>query len=208
MLQAAPSLAGGLPVFAFDHRPAPSGTIYFRGLHPDSVRNRVAGEQVLKGPERSWYGMMETYRHDLDGYVVCVGGAGRGEGRVERRAELVCTEPGLDGWLSSHGPGRGTVSIRPHEADMFPCEIRAIRSAAATRRRLFRNGETLGIGQTVNDRNGQTCAGIGTESLPRCLRPRRAAWRNAVAQSHKKENINNGLLRQAKLGEGGSYVNG
>ena len=36
------------------------------------MRDRVAGEQVVKGPERSWNGMMETYRHDLDGYVVCV----------------------------------------------------------------------------------------------------------------------------------------
>ena len=33
MLQTVESLAGELAVFAPDHAPAPSGTIYFRGLH-------------------------------------------------------------------------------------------------------------------------------------------------------------------------------
>ena len=61
MLQTVESLAGELAVFAPDHVPAPSGTIYFRGLHPESVRDRVAAEDVAKGPERSWYGMMELY---------------------------------------------------------------------------------------------------------------------------------------------------
>ena len=72
MRQTVPSLAGELPVFAFDHTPTPSGTIYFCGLHPDSVRDRVAGEPVVKGLERIWYGMMELYLRDPDGYV-CVG---------------------------------------------------------------------------------------------------------------------------------------
>ena len=73
MLQTVESLAGELAEFAPDHAPAPSGTIYFRGLHPESVRDRVADEDVVKGPERSWYGMMELYARDTDGYVVCVG---------------------------------------------------------------------------------------------------------------------------------------
>ena len=50
MLQTVESLAGELSVFAPDHAPAPSGTIYFRGLHPGGVRDRVAEEDVVKGP--------------------------------------------------------------------------------------------------------------------------------------------------------------
>ena len=73
MLQTVESLAGELPVFGAEHRPVPSGTIYFRGMHPDSVRDRVGDEEVVKGPERSWYGMMELYLRDPDGYVICVG---------------------------------------------------------------------------------------------------------------------------------------
>ena len=46
MLQTVESLAGELAVFRSDHAPAPSGTIYFRGLHPGSLRDRV----VVKGP--------------------------------------------------------------------------------------------------------------------------------------------------------------
>ena len=38
-----------------------------------------------------------------------------------------------------------------------------------------------GESSTINDRNGQTCAGIGTETLPLCLRPRRSARCYAVA---------------------------
>ena len=73
MLQTVESLAGELSVFPPDHRPVPSGTIYFRGMHPSSVRDRVGDEQVVKGPERSWYGMMELYLRDPDGYAACVG---------------------------------------------------------------------------------------------------------------------------------------
>ena len=73
MLQTATSLADDLPVFAADQIPSPSGTIYFRGLHPDAVQDRVAPEQIVKGPDRSWYGMMELYVRDPDGYVICLG---------------------------------------------------------------------------------------------------------------------------------------
>ena len=73
MLQTVESLAGELAVFAPDHAPVASGTIYFRGLHPGSVWERVAEENVVRGPERSWYGMMEMYVRDPDGYVICLG---------------------------------------------------------------------------------------------------------------------------------------
>ena len=73
MLQTVESLAGELSVSAAGRGPAPSGTIYFRGMHPSSVRDRVGDEQVVKGPERSWYGMMELYLRDPDGYAACVG---------------------------------------------------------------------------------------------------------------------------------------
>ena len=73
MLQTVESLAGELTVFAPDHAPAPSGTIYFRGLYQGRVRDRVAAEDVVKGPERSWYGIMEMYLRDPDGYVISVG---------------------------------------------------------------------------------------------------------------------------------------
>ena len=41
MLQTVESLAGELAVFAPDHAPEPSGTIYFHGLHPGSVLERA-----------------------------------------------------------------------------------------------------------------------------------------------------------------------
>ena len=61
MLQTVDSLAGELAVFAPDHALAPSGTIYFRGLHPGSVRDRVTEEDVVKGPEQSWYGTFFSF---------------------------------------------------------------------------------------------------------------------------------------------------
>ena len=75
MLQSVASFADELPVFAPDRAPAPSGTVYFRGLHPETVRDQVADEDIVKGPERSWYGMMELYVRDPDGYVICLGAA-------------------------------------------------------------------------------------------------------------------------------------
>ena len=73
ILQTVTRLADELPVFDPDHTPTPSGTIYLRGLHPSTVGNRVAPERIVKGPERSWYGMMELYLRDPDAYVICVG---------------------------------------------------------------------------------------------------------------------------------------
>ncbi len=73
MLQTAESLAGELPVFEAGQKPAASGTIYFRDLHPQDVLERASDAQVVKGPLLQWYGMKELYLRDPDGYIVCVG---------------------------------------------------------------------------------------------------------------------------------------
>lgn len=73
MLQTAESLSAELQVFEAQQKPAASGTIYFRDLHPKDVLARVSESQVIKGPTLQWYGMMELYLQDPDGYVVCVG---------------------------------------------------------------------------------------------------------------------------------------
>lgn len=73
MLQTAASLADDLPAFSADQLPQASGTIYFRGVDPDSVDGKVAPEQVVKGPFLQWYGMRELYLRDPDGYIICLG---------------------------------------------------------------------------------------------------------------------------------------
>ena len=73
MLQTVASLAADLPVFEAGRPPAFTGTIYFRGMHPDTVRERVTPRQIVKGPESSWYGMRELHLRDPDGYVICLG---------------------------------------------------------------------------------------------------------------------------------------
>ena len=42
MLQRVVSLAEELPLLEADHAPAPSDTVYLRGMHLDSVRGRIA----------------------------------------------------------------------------------------------------------------------------------------------------------------------
>jgi len=73
MLQTNESLAGELSVFQPDQRPAPAGTIYFRGMEPEPVHERADPEHVLKGPFVQWYGMKEVYLQDPDGHVICIG---------------------------------------------------------------------------------------------------------------------------------------
>ncbi len=73
MLQTAASLADELPVYDADQMPSASGTIYFRDVHPKDVIDRIPEGQLVKGPMLQWYGMMELYFRDPDGYVVCVG---------------------------------------------------------------------------------------------------------------------------------------
>ena len=58
MLQTVASLADELEVFEPDHTPIPSGTIYFRGLHPDTVRDRVVPRGCRQGTTT------ELVRHD------------------------------------------------------------------------------------------------------------------------------------------------
>ena len=60
MLPTVESLAAELPVFSADQDPHPSGTVYLRGFHPDRVIDRLGGDEIIKGPETSWYGMRET----------------------------------------------------------------------------------------------------------------------------------------------------
>ncbi len=73
MLQTAESLAGELSVFSSDQQPRPSGTVYLRGFNPDDLTGRLAADDVIKGPELTWYGMKELYVRDPDGYVICLG---------------------------------------------------------------------------------------------------------------------------------------
>ena len=75
MLQTVESLAQDVPDFDPGQTPSPGGTIYFRGLHPDAVKDRISPDLVVKGPERTWYGMMELYLRDPDGHVICLGAA-------------------------------------------------------------------------------------------------------------------------------------
>ncbi len=73
MLQTAASLAEQLDCFQATDMPSASGTVYFRGIDPRGVRERASAEQVVKGPELQWYGMLELYLRDPDGYILCVG---------------------------------------------------------------------------------------------------------------------------------------
>ena len=73
MLQTVKSLSQELSQFAADTTPSPSGTIYFRPMHPDTVLDRVNKEQIVKGPLQQWYGMRELYLRDPDGYIICLG---------------------------------------------------------------------------------------------------------------------------------------
>jgi catechol 2,3-dioxygenase-like lactoylglutathione lyase family enzyme len=73
MLQTSASLADDLDLFRPDQRPTASGTIYFRGLDPTAVVDRVAPDQITKGPLTQWYGMRELYLRDPDGHIICLG---------------------------------------------------------------------------------------------------------------------------------------
>ena len=73
MLRTVASLASELPMFAPDQSPDPSGTVCFFSLHPDTFLHRLKPEQLVKGPERTRYGMMELNVRNPDGYVICLG---------------------------------------------------------------------------------------------------------------------------------------
>lgn len=72
MLQTQHSLSQELPIFAGPTMPAPSTAIYVRGLHPDTVKDRVQHANIVKGPFLQWYGMRELYLRDPDGHIVCL----------------------------------------------------------------------------------------------------------------------------------------
>ncbi|MDE0307477.1 MAG: VOC family protein [Albidovulum sp.] len=72
MLQTCESLKEELPIFE-GRNPTPGGTIYFRGIDPQTIARRVESDVILKGPFRQWYGMRELYLRDPDGHIVCVG---------------------------------------------------------------------------------------------------------------------------------------
>ncbi len=73
MLQTVASLAGDVPAFSTDQAPTPSGTVYFRGFVPDAVAEKLSADEIVKGPETSWYGMRELYVRDPDGHILCLG---------------------------------------------------------------------------------------------------------------------------------------
>ena len=73
MLQTVDSLSKELDVFSTQSRPTPSGTIYFRNLHPDKIKAKISENLIIKGPVLQWYGMMELYISDPDGYIICIG---------------------------------------------------------------------------------------------------------------------------------------
>jgi catechol 2,3-dioxygenase-like lactoylglutathione lyase family enzyme len=72
MLQTQRSLSDELPIFAGPTSPSPSCAIYFRGLHPDTVKDRLPQANIVKGPFLQWYGMREIYLCDPDGHIVCL----------------------------------------------------------------------------------------------------------------------------------------
>ena len=72
MLQTAKSLSEELSVFSPQSKPVASGTIYFRGIDPKTIANKIETSQIIKGPFKQWYGMNEIYVRDPDGYVICL----------------------------------------------------------------------------------------------------------------------------------------
>jgi catechol 2,3-dioxygenase-like lactoylglutathione lyase family enzyme len=69
MLQTSTSLREELPSLAA--HAAFTGTIYVRGLDPRALA--IPAQHVVKPIERQWYGMLEMYLRDPDGYIVCAG---------------------------------------------------------------------------------------------------------------------------------------
>jgi catechol 2,3-dioxygenase-like lactoylglutathione lyase family enzyme len=73
MLQTAETMAAEMPVFADGPAQRGTFTLYFTGLSPQAVLERLGRQAVpLKGPELAWYGMNELHLADPDGYVICV----------------------------------------------------------------------------------------------------------------------------------------
>ena len=73
MLQTAASLREELPWLGA--QPGFTGTVYIRGLDPRTLDRRFSASQIIKPLERQWYGMLEIYLRDPDGYIVCIASA-------------------------------------------------------------------------------------------------------------------------------------
>jgi catechol 2,3-dioxygenase-like lactoylglutathione lyase family enzyme len=74
MLEQAGMLAEEVPgAFTPDQKVSPWGTVYFRGLSPDDIRDKLAADQIVVEPKNTWYGMYEMFLRDPDGHVLCVG---------------------------------------------------------------------------------------------------------------------------------------
>lgn len=71
MLQTTQSLRAELPSLATT--PSYTGTIYMRGIDPRPIAERLQPAQIVKPTELQWYGMLELYVRDPDGYIVCLG---------------------------------------------------------------------------------------------------------------------------------------
>jgi catechol 2,3-dioxygenase-like lactoylglutathione lyase family enzyme len=71
MLQSTASLRAEHP--SLPTTPGFTGTIYIRGLDPRMIAAKVDPADVAKPLERQWYGMLELYLRDPDGYLICIG---------------------------------------------------------------------------------------------------------------------------------------
>jgi catechol 2,3-dioxygenase-like lactoylglutathione lyase family enzyme len=71
MLQSASSLRAELPDLA--DTPAFTGTIYMRGIDPRPVLARLPSTAIIKPVALQWYGMLEAYVRDPNGYIICLG---------------------------------------------------------------------------------------------------------------------------------------
>ncbi|MEL6424671.1 MAG: VOC family protein [Pseudomonadota bacterium] len=73
MLQTRDSMVGDIPGITAETPAHSSIALYLRDVDPSGVLDRAPEGTVLKGPERSWYGMLEVTVRDPDGYVITVG---------------------------------------------------------------------------------------------------------------------------------------
>lgn len=72
MVQSAKNLAMELPGFVPANPLVPAGTIYLREMDPSDFIANFNPDEIVKGPEVSWYGMNELYVRDPDGHFLCL----------------------------------------------------------------------------------------------------------------------------------------
>ncbi|MEL6679728.1 MAG: VOC family protein [Pseudomonadota bacterium] len=75
MLQTRGAMIGDIPGITGETAPQSSIALYLRDVDPRPILGRAPESAVLKGPERSWYGMLEVTVADPDGYVITIGHA-------------------------------------------------------------------------------------------------------------------------------------